>query len=242
MILMGNWKMHKNKEETKVFLSSLSQLQSKVSVWVFPPVIHMGLCDTFLQDSSIQYGVQHVSEHEQGAFTGEVSIEMAKSYGASAVLIGHSERRHLYSETLQQVRQKVMLAKQHQMKMVLCVGETDLQREKNQTFAVIQEQLETALKGLEDPSLVMVAYEPVWAIGTGKVASIEQVNQVHAFVKDCLNTLFSDPKIPILYGGSVKKDNAALLLSQPLVDGALVGGACLTLQDFLTLIQVAEQC
>lgn len=242
MILMGNWKMHKNKEEASVFLSSLSQLQSKVSVWVFPPVIHMGLCDSFLKGSKIRYGVQHISQYEQGAFTGEVSVAMAKSYGASAVMIGHSERRHVYAETLEQVRQKVELAKQHQMKILLCVGETDRQRESHQTFSVIQEQLETALKGLEEPSLVMVAYEPVWAIGTGKVASVDQVNQVHAFIQDCLNTLFSDPKIPILYGGSVKSENAKLILSQPLVDGALVGGACLNLQDFSTLIQLAEQC
>ena len=213
-----------------------------VEVIVCPPAVYIQTAVSGAAGSGLQVGGQNASEQDSGAFTGETSCGMLTDLGCGWVILGHSERRTLYGETDALVNAKVRQAISNGLKPIVCVGELLEQRESGETEAVLQSQMTGSLAdlSLEDMTDVVIAYEPVWAIGTGKVATDEQAQEVHRFLRNWLETRFSSgvaESTRILYGGSVKAANAAGLLSQPDVDGALVGGASLTAEAFIPIIQ-----
>ena len=240
-IMAGNWKMFKTEQEGVDFAKALKPLVADVNdrtIVICPPFpIISKMCDE-LRDSNIALGGQNIFWEDQGAYTGEVSGPMLKSVGAKYVIIGHSERRQYFCETDETVNKRLMAALKHNLLPIVCVGETLAQREKGKTFSVIEQQIKNGLHSLviSHWSLVIIAYEPVWAIGTGKTATPEQAQEVHKFIRSLL------PKevalsVRILYGGSVKPDNVKALMSQPDIDGGLVGGASLKVDDFVHLIK-----
>lgn len=243
-IVAGNWKMHGSKAMVANLLTELKNSLSKSAckVIVFPPAIYLAQTQTVLENSVIKFGAQNVAEIDQGAFTGEISAPMLVEFGCEYVLIGHSERRQYFSETNQSVAKKMVIANQYNLKPVVCVGETLIERNNNQTFEVIKNQINSILT-LENWSKLLqnavLAYEPVWAIGTGRSASPEEAQEVHKFIRNTIAAC--DEKVaanlPIIYGGSVKPDNAKSLFAKPDIDGALVGGASLIVNDFLEIIQ-----
>lgn len=215
-----------------------------VEVGVCPPACYLGQVGAAISGSSVGLGAQNMLAEEDGAFTGEVNAAMLIDVGCRYVILGHSERRQFFGETNDGVSKKMHAALSAGLVPIVCVGETLDQREANQTEAVVAEQVQGSLAGLTADQLptVVIAYEPVWAIGTGKVATPEQAEAVHAHIRKLLEDSFgSEPaeKIRIQYGGSVKPGNAAELLSQPNIDGALVGGASLKADDFLGIIAAA---
>jgi triosephosphate isomerase len=216
----------------------------KVEVAVCPPSVYLHDVGAALRGSHIALGSQNMYHTEEGAYTGEVSGKMLKDLGCRYVILGHSERRQLMGETDAQVNQKVHAALKVGLVPIVCVGETLDQREAGQTTSVVRTQCEGSLAGLssEQASGIVLAYEPVWAIGTGKTATPAQAEEVHADIRALLTKLFNAEtaqKIRIQYGGSVKADNAKELLSQPNIDGALVGGASLKADSFLPIIAAA---
>jgi triosephosphate isomerase len=245
-IIAGNWKMNCTPAETETLIKSLiagvNSGENVVSV-VCPPFTSLALASELLADSPIELGAQNLSEHDQGAYTGEISADMLLASGVRYVTIGHSERRQYYNENDNLINLKLKKALEKRLLPILCVGETLEQRESGKTEAVVSEQLINGTKGLSADFLerLIVAYEPVWAIGTGKTATPEMAQDVHRFIKEKLTEI--EPAIadlvPILYGGSVKPDNAAGLLGQPDIDGALVGGASLKADSFLKIIEAA---
>ena len=247
MLIAGNWKMHKTASEAQALLVGLLQANpdlSGVDVAVFPPAVYLELTQRVLRDSPIRYGGQNMSWAEQGAFTGEISAAMLKDLGAHMVLLGHSERRHVFGETDAQIRQKLDRALASDLIPVVCLGETLDEREAGRTEAVVLGQLEAALQGLDSNTIqkMILAYEPVWAIGTGKTATPDQAQDVHRTIRGWIEVQYDKQTadaLRILYGGSVKPDNAEGLLTQPDIDGALVGGACLKVDDFTAIIQAA---
>ena len=215
-----------------------------VEVAVFPPAVYLAEVLAACQGSGIQVGAQNASEHESGAYTGEISTAMLQDLGVPAVLLGHSERRHVFGEGLAQIHAKVRRALDTGLKVMLCIGETLEEREAGRTEGVCKEQLSSALQGVSGAELpqITVAYEPVWAIGTGKVATPDQAASVHQYVRGVLAGLFDESGAQgtrILYGGSVKADNVTELMAVPDIDGALVGGASLKATSFLPIIQGA---
>lgn len=250
-IIAGNWKMYKTNSEA---VSLAKQLKNKLekkpaektTIVVCPPFTALNKVAEELKDSKIDVGAQNVFPMEEGAFTGEISPKMIKSTGAKYVIIGHSERRRYFKEDEKLINKKVKLALKHNLKVILCVGETLEERKQNLTQDIIANQAEWNLKGIKPNELknIVIAYEPVWAIGTGKTATPKQAQEVHAFLRVVIDALYTDgigDKITILYGGSVKPDNAEGLLSQPDLDGALVGGACLVANDFIRIIRASEK-
>lgn len=216
---------------------------SAVDVAVFPPSVYLEA--VIGANPGLTVGAQNVSENGDGAFTGEISCPMLLDLGATAVILGHSERRTLMGETSQQVNRKTVAALNAGLTPIVCVGELLEQRQAGLTDAVVLEQCRTSLAGLTTAQMerTVIAYEPVWAIGTGQVATPAQAEQVHAAIRQWLATTFSPAtasRIRILYGGSVKPDNAAELLSQENIDGALVGGASLKADSFLGIVRAAE--
>jgi triosephosphate isomerase len=238
-IIAGNWKMHKTVAEGQTFLTELEQRireDSGVEVLIFPPYTSLyalkGMSD------KIKIGSQNIFYEERGAFTGEISPLMLENL-ADYVLIGHSERRHVFNETDREINKKVGVALQHGFRVILCVGETLEEREGEHTFDRIKSQIDRGLEGLDRLSLnhLSVAYEPVWAIGTGKNASPEQAQEVHAFIRGALAEYVDNPaEIRILYGGSVKAENSHDLLSRADINGVLVGGASLNVDAFSGII------
>ncbi len=218
-------------------------LPQTVDVAIFPPAPYLSELIGRFGPRALQFGAQDVSARDQGAYTGEVSAQMLVDVGCRYGLVGHSERRQYHEESSEQVAEKFLAAKRAGLVPVLCVGETLNQREAGQTEYAIQRQLEPLLKigGTNVMEWAVVAYEPVWAIGTGRTASPEQVQVVHAFIRSELrawNAKLAD-SLPILYGGSVKPANAAALFAQPDVDGGLIGGASLIASDFLAIVHAA---
>lgn len=216
----------------------LSQWLSS-DVVIFPSFVHLPLARELLQDSQIAFGAQTMSQFEEGAYTGEVSGSMLKEMGCDYVLVGHSERRQIFGETNQRVAQKFEAALRHSLIPVLCVGETREEREANQTDTVILEQLDAVVShvGIEAFQRAVVAYEPVWAIGTGLTATPEQAQAVHAMIRAYvagINPSIAD-RLQILYGGSVKGSNAKEIFAMPDVDGGLVGGASLKAEEFIAI-------
>lgn len=243
-IVAGNWKMHGSKLLVRELLNSLKTSTQNLAtdVIVFPPFVYIPQAQTELQTSHIQWGAQNLAIAEEGAFTGEVSAPMLREFGCRYVLVGHSERRQYYHETNDEIAQKFLLAVQHELMPILCLGETLKDREGGHTFNVIQNQI-NAILALENWRDLMqnaiLAYEPVWAIGTGKTASPEQAQEVHRFIRATIAE--RDAKValhlPILYGGSVKPSNASALFTMIDIDGALVGGASLQAKDFTEICQ-----
>lgn len=240
-LIAGNWKMHGTQKSAEQLLKSIAENVAAIpdiEFAVFPPFVHLHLCVTLLRNSTVQYGAQTLSEYPDGAYTGEISASMLKDLGCRYVIIGHSERRRIYGETDAQIAKKGIAALKAGLTPILCVGETLSEREKDLTLSVIQEQLEVISIFKDNCSNfagtdLVIAYEPVWAIGTGKTATPEQAQNVHAAIRAQL------PQTRILYGGSVKPDNASALFSMPDIDGALVGGASLDAKSFL---KIANAC
>mgnify|MGYP001047751350 FL=1 len=238
-LVMGNWKMHgsldQNAQLLNQLIAGLGNAHSQTDIVVCAPHPYLAQLQQLLSGSPIQWGAQNMSEHEAGAFTGEVSATMLKDFGCQWVLLGHSERRALYGETDTLVLAKTQAALQAGLTPVVCVGETEAEHEQNQTQSVILQQLQQLLE--LSPDLLrrlVIAYEPVWAIGTGKSASPEQAQSVHAYIRALLQQAEA-PNVRILYGGSVNPTNAADLFKMPDIDGALVGGASLKANDFLSI-------
>lgn len=246
-LVAGNWKMHGSTASIKTLLQTLLQGRERfaqVEMAVFPPFVYLDLVGQYLHGSPIAWGAQNVCAEAAGAFTGEISAAMLQDLQCRYVLVGHSERRTLYGETDQQVAAKFIAALRTSLRPVLCVGETAAERQQGATFQVIERQLAVALKladNLPTLSEAVIAYEPVWAIGTGQNATPEQAQAVHQAIRAQLNQHQAQlgAKMRIIYGGSVKADNAAALFAQSDIDGALVGGASLQANQF---IEIAEQC
>lgn len=246
-LIAGNWKMNMLRETSVALIHQLlekSKPSDKVEVAVCPPSVYLHDVGAALRGSHIALGAQNMYHTEEGAYTGEISGKMLKDLGCRYVILGHSERRQLMGETDAQVNQKVHSALKVGLIPIVCVGETLEQREAGQTTNVVRTQTEGSLAGLtsEQAAGIVLAYEPVWAIGTGKTATPAQAEEVHADIRALLTKLFgadTAQKIRIQYGGSVKADNAKELLSQPNIDGALVGGASLKADSFLPIIDAA---
>lgn len=247
-LIAGNWKMYKTGPEaveTAMELEKLCSDVTDVDVMIAPTYLSLPLVSTTLRDSRIKVGAQNLYFENQGAFTGEVSAEMIKAAGAEYVIIGHSERRQYFDETDLSVNKKIRAAKGSGLKPVLCIGETETDRDEEKTFSILDKQVSNGLKGLSFDELgnLVLAYEPVWAIGTGKTASVDQVDEVHQYLRSLLEKLFSKDfsgKTRILYGGSVNPDNVKELMSIKDVDGALVGGASLDADKFINIIKYRD--
>lgn len=245
-VIAGNWKMNNDIVQTTELINGLKSLivSANVEVIVCPPYTSLATAQQLLVNSSIKLGAQDVSLYDNGAYTGEVSVSMLKSVGCSYVIVGHSERRQYHHETNEIINQKAKKVLAGGMLPIICVGETLEEREKNITDQVLTTQVKGVLAGLSavDVERSIVAYEPVWAIGTGKTATKEQAEEAHKVIRNVITQLYStavSEKVVIQYGGSVKGDNAKELLSQPNIDGALVGGACLKADSFASIITAA---
>jgi triosephosphate isomerase len=244
LIFAANWKMHLGPEAAREFFQVFLQRYRPMpdrEVWFFPSAVSIKTVADLTRDRrAIAVGAQDVYWEDKGAFTGQLSIPMAQEAGARAALVGHSERRHVFGETDDETARKVRALLGHGMAPMLCVGEKIEEREAGQTMAVVERQL-GALAGLDAASLarVTVAYEPVWAIGTGKTATPEDAAEVHAAVRSWLSARGVAPReVRVLYGGSVKPGNIGSLMSQPDIDGVLVGGASLDAGDWADMVQV----
>jgi triosephosphate isomerase len=232
VLIAGNWKMYKGQEEAAAFCRSLrDQLEwvDGVDVAVCPPFVSLSAAVQALAGTDIAVAAQNVHWEVEGPFTGEVSAPMLFELGVYGAIVGHSERRQLFGETDEGVARRVNAALEAGLWVIACVGETEAEREAGETEQVLRRQVSV----LEAHEQLVLAYEPVWAIGTGKTASPEQAQEAHAFLRGLLD-------VPILYGGSVKPDNAAELLAQPDVDGALVGGASLDVDSFAAICKAAK--
>ncbi|MFL5242723.1 MAG: triose-phosphate isomerase [Gemmataceae bacterium] len=245
----GNWKMYTNAASAKQLATAVLRglgTEDRVTVAVCPPFPYLKVVAEALSGSRVQLGAQNLYPEKEGAFTGEVSALMLLDVGCKYVIVGHSERRHKMGETDAFINRKVKAALAAGLQAILCIGETLEEREANQTETVIDAQLTGGLKDLpksgEPLAAITLAYEPVWAIGTGKNATPDQAQQVHAFIRNRIAQMFGKDSaiaLTIQYGGSVKPENAASLLHQPDVDGALVGGASLNADHFLAIIRAA---
>ena len=241
-LVAGNWKMHGNRASNRALLEAVLAAMvgpgglAGVECAVCVPYPYLGETAGQLQGTGLALGAQNLSEHAQGAFTGEVSAAMLKEFGCRYVLVGHSERRQLYGETDAAVAAKFAAALAQGLTPILCLGETLAEREAGRTEEVVSRQLEAvfSLNKKENFKDAVVAYEPVWAIGTGRTATPQQVQDVHSFLRKRLL-----PGTRLLYGGSVKKENAAALFALPDVDGGLIGGASLVAADFLEIARAA---
>jgi triosephosphate isomerase len=241
-LVVGNWKMHGSRASNAALIqgllaADLATAAPRAAVAVCPPAVFLADVALALQGSAIAVGVQDVSVHGQGAFTGEIAAQMAREFGASYAIVGHSERRSYHAEGDQLVADKAKAALAHGLVPIVCVGETLAERESSHTEAVVGRQLNAVIATLgADIARVVVAYEPVWAIGTGKTASPEQAQAVHAFLRSRLVAAQPEAtKVPLLYGGSIKPDNAAVLFAQADIDGGLIGGASLKAEDFAAI-------
>jgi len=247
ILIAGNWKMNLGPSEGVELVTGLLDRAAgwpDIDVLVCPPFVTIPAVAERVAGTRIQLGGQNMSAQDSGAYTGEISGSMLLTTGCLWVILGHSERRQLFGETDQGVNEKRIKALSLGLRPIVCIGETLEQREAGQTIAVIKKQLENGLAGIsaEEMSSVTMAYEPVWAIGTGKVATVEQANEVHAFIRSWIGEKLGSPsaeRVRILYGGSVKPSNAHDLLAQPDIDGALVGGASLKVDDFDGIITAA---
>jgi triosephosphate isomerase len=245
LIIAGNWKMNKTVAEAldlvrdlKIELANVKE----VDIVVCPPFTALSEVSKVILDSNIRLGAQNMSEHNVGAYTGEIGAGMLKEFSVRYVILGHSERRQYYKETDPLISKKAQAAHATSLKPVVCVGETLAEREAKQTEKVLETQVRGSLAGLTKDQMeeTIIAYEPVWAIGTGKTATTQQAQDAHAFIRGLLVKMFDETvarRVRIQYGGSVKPSNARELMSQPDVDGALVGGAALEARSFADIIK-----
>ncbi len=246
-LIAGNWKMNKTPADGAALVAELVATigkRTEVDVVVCPPFTALDAVARALDGSTVKLGAQNLHPEASGAFTGEISAPMLRALFATHVIIGHSERRSLFGETDAFLNLKVLAALRHQLKPIFCVGESLAEREAGTTLKVVQTQLEAGLQGVsqEQAAGLIVAYEPVWAIGTGKVATTDQAQEVHAFIRGLLTKLFTEPvaqRVRLLYGGSMKPANAPELLAQQDIDGGLIGGAALEARSFVELVNAA---
>lgn len=248
ILVAGNWKMHGSQAMVKELLEGLIEGvgdTDHADMAVFPPFPYLSQTQAIAGESRIAWGGQTLNPHASGAHTGEISASMLLEFGCRYVLVGHSERRSLYGESSEDVAERFEAALAAGLEPVLCVGETLEERESGETEAVVAAQLDAVLErcGIEGFAQAIVAYEPVWAIGTGKTASPDQAQAVHAFIRNKLSAQDGTiaGRLRILYGGSVKGSNAAELFAQGDIDGGLVGGASLTAEDFLAIYRAVAE-
>ena len=243
-LIAGNWKMYKTVREAVETARELVQFTAaeNVDVMIAPPFTSLAPVAEVVRGTSVALGAQNLFWKNEGAYTGEISPVMLSDIGCRYAIIGHSERRQYFGDTDESVNAKIRAALQHQLIPVFCVGETETQREAKETFSVLDKQVTKGLEGLSSEALtgiLVIAYEPVWAIGTGKTATTDQVQEVHAFLRSLVEKRFDNllaKTVKILYGGSVKPDNVTEIMNMPDVDGALVGGASLTAKVFNSII------
>lgn len=245
-IVIGNWKMNGSRSEVHTLLEAIKEnthALTAVDVVVLPSLVFLQEAEELLADSLVAWGAQNFYLNKNGAFTGEVSGPMLVDYGCQYVLVGHSERRALFHEDVNLIAAKFKAAQQFGLQPILCVGETLEQRQEGQTEDIIQQQLASIIEAASIDALrhAIIAYEPVWAIGTGLTATPSQAQATHAFIRNLLAQYDADVAAVarIVYGGSVKADNAKGLFAMPDIDGALVGGASLVAEDFLAICQAA---
>lgn len=239
-IFAGNWKLHKNPQETRTFLSEFGALNlasGEREVVFFPPATSLEAAAVSTTATKIKWGSQNCHSEVKGAFTGEISAQVVKDLGGHYVLLGHSERRTIFGETDAGVAKKVKLVQSLNLTPMICIGETLPEREAGRTMHVLETQLQQGLALADKSKEMVIAYEPVWAIGTGKVATTEQVREAHLEISKILSRLSLPQSTAILYGGSVKPDNAKELLSVPHVGGFLVGGASLEVKSFQQIVE-----
>jgi triosephosphate isomerase len=241
--IAGNWKMHKTVSESVALAKELKAklAGSKEKIMIAPAFTALSAVSEVVKGSNILLGAQNMGPEEQGAHTGEVSVLMLKDIGVKVVILGHSERRHTYLESDELVNKKVLLALKHGLEVVLCVGETLEEREGGKLEAVVGTQVKKGLAGVaaSELSKITIAYEPVWAIGTGKTATPEDADSVHAYIRKVFAGLYGEAaakSLCIQYGGSVKAENAAQLMAKANIDGALVGGASLKVETFAPIV------
>ncbi|HSX12563.1 MAG TPA: triose-phosphate isomerase [Rhabdochlamydiaceae bacterium] len=242
-IIAGNWKMYKTIAEAKEFFAAFLPLVKTAhsKIFIAPPTTALAACAPLVQGSKVLLGAQNISAHEEGAYTGEVSAKMVKEAGASFVILGHSERRLYFHETDELIQQKLKRAFHEKLLPILCIGETEKQREEGRSFAVVLKQIDDCLSGFSANQLkdLILAYEPVWAIGTGKNATPAIAQEMHHKIREHIGKKWGiklAEDLPILYGGSVKIENSAALLKEPDIDGVLVGGASLDAKNFATIV------
>ena len=244
-LIAGNWKMYKTPQEAAETAEQLvEQVRdvSDVDIMIAPPFTALESVSRAIKNSPVALGAQDLYWEEEGAYTGEISAPMLKSMGCEYGIIGHSERRQYFGETDKTVNQKIQAAIRIGLKPVFCIGETEQERESEQTFSVLDKQVRKGLERLvlEQLDTLIIAYEPVWAIGTGKTATDDQAQEVHQFIRSLIEKSFGNElskSIRILYGGSVKPDNILNLMEMPDIDGALVGGASLSADSFSQIVK-----
>lgn len=249
-LIAGNWKMHGSMGFVTELLSTLkagaTHVENNIELVVFPPFVFLEKTQSLLTDTPIRWGAQNVYSALEGAYTGEISPSMLKEFNCSYVIVGHSERRHLFGETSEQVAEKFILSGKSGLKPILCVGETKAERDAGKTFEIISKQLQPILNSEEGLAILandaVIAYEPVWAIGTGVTATPDQAQAVHAFIRQEVTKIDKSlaEKLRILYGGSLKPENAETLFAMPDIDGGLIGGASLNAQEFLDIAKLCR--
>ncbi|CAM3040676.1 triose-phosphate isomerase [Flavobacterium frigoris] len=243
-IVAGNWKMHKNAEQTEDLLNELIDkmpLETEVQVIVAPTFINLATAVDHLEFTNIDVAAQNMHQAESGAFTGEISADMLQNVGVNIVILGHSERRAIFNETDALIANKVNTALEHDMTVIFCFGEELKDRQSKNHFNVVENQLRDGLFNIQasDWGNVILAYEPVWAIGTGETASPEQAQEMHEFIRETVRKAYGSDiaeDVSILYGGSVKPENAKEIFSKLDVDGGLIGGAALKADDFIAIV------
>lgn len=248
-LIAGNWKMFKTIPEALTVVASIKagvHKATECSIAICPPFTALAAVSAALNDCSIDLGAQDMYPETEGAFTGEISPLMLKDVGCRYVILGHSERRSHFHETDEFVNRKVKTALKYSLVPIVCIGETLQEREARKAFEVVKSQFDGSLKDLtpEDIQRTVIAYEPVWAIGTGRTATPEQAEQMHSYIRRLLHEKYGEEdalRVLILYGGSVRPDNMAALMQKPNVDGALVGGASLKAESFIQIVQNAVQ-
>lgn len=248
MLIAGNWKMNTDRSSAADLASGVVQKMGdpgKVQVAVCPPFVNLEVVGQVIEGSAVRLGAQNMHFEESGAYTGEISASMLKAAGCHYVILGHSERREYFGETDESVNKKVKKALASGLVPIMCIGETLDQREAGQEQEVVRRQVERGLADvtIDDASQLVLAYEPVWAIGTGRTATPEQAQEMHAFIRGLLNNQFGErvaADIQVLYGGSMKPSNARELLEKKDVDGGLIGGASLKAEDFVALIEAGK--
>lgn len=250
MLIAGNWKMNTTIDETEILTRQIiegitNNLDPNVDVLICPPSINLSSASKLIKDTRLRLGAQNCHYEQKGAYTGETSISMLTSLGCSHVILGHSERRSYFGETNQFINLKVKAAVQSNLIALLCIGETKDERENNKTWEVLESQLFSCLIGVDGNLLekVVIAYEPVWAIGTGLTATNDQIQEAHARIKNYISEIKGIPgrTVPVLYGGSLNEKNALEILSIQDVNGGLIGGASLTSNSFLSIINSAQR-
>ncbi len=244
-IVAGNWKMNGTQEESRALATEVCKLyqeevNSETEVVMIPPFIGISLVQDIAKDSGVKTGAQNCNKYESGAYTGEVSAKILASWNLDYVIVGHSERREYFEETNALLAEKVGQLHRHRLSPIYCCGETLEEREENKHFEVIENQITEGLFHLTPETMLrtVIAYEPVWAIGTGKTASSEEAQEIHAFIRGLLKKRYGQQiaeDISILYGGSVKPGNAPELFAQTDIDGGLIGGAALNARDFIDI-------